>query len=71
LPPPTPRTEADQALAEALRRRRPELRVLFTSGYPADAFSGQVPGDHGFMLSKPYEMGSLARRVRQVLDDSV
>jgi two-component system cell cycle sensor histidine kinase/response regulator CckA len=58
-----------RALAEALRRRRPELRVLFTSGYPPNAFSGNVPGDHGFILTKPYEMGSLARRVREVLDD--
>jgi two-component system cell cycle sensor histidine kinase/response regulator CckA len=57
-----------RALAEALRRRRPGLRVLFTSGYPVDAFSGQVPDDHGFILTKPYEMGSLAQRVREVLD---
>ena len=57
-----------RALAEALRRRRPGLRVLFTSGYPADAFSENVPGDQGLILTKPYEMGSLARRVREVLD---
>ena len=57
-----------RALAEALRRRRPGLRVLFTSGYPPNAFSADVPGDHGFILTKPYEMGSLARRVREVLD---
>ena len=57
-----------RALAEALRRRRPGLRVLLTSGYPPNAFSADVPGDHGFILTKPYEMGSLARRVREVLD---
>jgi two-component system, cell cycle sensor histidine kinase and response regulator CckA len=58
-----------RALAEALRRRRPELRVLFTSGYPPNAFSDDMPDDHGFILAKPYEMGSLARRVREVLDN--
>ncbi len=57
-----------RALAEALRRRRPGIRVLFTSGYPPNAFSEDVPGDHGFILTKPYEMGSLAQRVREVLD---
>jgi hypothetical protein len=45
--------------------------VLFTSGYPADAFSGQMPGDHELILTKPYEMGCLARRVREVLVGSV
>jgi CheY-like chemotaxis protein len=59
-----------RALAEALRRRRPGLRVLFTSGYPVDAFSGRMPGDHGSILTKPYNPSSLTRRVREVLDDS-
>jgi two-component system, cell cycle sensor histidine kinase and response regulator CckA len=58
-----------RALAEVLRRRRPGLRVLFTSGYPAEAFTGQLPGDQGFILTKPYDPSCLARRVREVLDD--
>lgn len=56
-----------RALAEALRRRRPGLRVLFTSGYPADAFYGRVPGDYELVLIKPYEPACLTRRVRELL----
>ena len=57
-----------RALAEAMRHRRPGLRVLFTSGYPVDFFSGRVPDDHAWVLTKPYAPGCLTRRVRQVLD---
>ncbi len=52
-----------QALAEEIRRRRPGLRVLFTSGQgPAD---GLPPN----FLPKPYRRGALAAMVRRVLDE--
>jgi two-component system, cell cycle sensor histidine kinase and response regulator CckA len=56
------------ALADELCRARPGLRVLHTSGYPADRFpTGAVPPGTGF-LDKPYDPSALARRVRDLLD---
>ena len=53
-------------LARRLRQRRPEVRVLFTSGY-ADEFAGGLPqGEH--FLEKPFTPLSLLRKVREVLD---
>lgn len=51
-------------LAAKLRARRPELRVLFTSGYTGDSFG--MPENAPF-LPKPVTPGDLARKVREVL----
>ncbi len=57
------------ALAERLVGRRPDLRVLFMSGYPHDVLSQfglsatEVP-----LLRKPFTETDLARRVREALD---
>ena len=56
-------------LAEAAQALRPRLKVLFTSGFTAVA-----PVEHGgpdlgqALLTKPYQMATLARRVRAALD---
>jgi CheY-like chemotaxis protein len=56
-------------MASALRGSRPDTKVLFTSGY-----SEEVIGHHGVLrpgiafLQKPYLAATLARRVREVLD---
>jgi len=53
-----------KTLAEELRRRRPDLRVLFVSGYPDD-----IIGRHGVLepgvefLSKPFTPAALVARV--------
>jgi CheY-like chemotaxis protein len=54
-------------LAEAARRLRPGLRVLFTTGYAAE------PSEHHGrqLLRKPYDRRDLARAVRTVLDGPV
>jgi len=57
-------------LAEAAKKLRPGLKVLYTSGYTENAIVHQgrlEPGVH--LLSKPYRRDELARRVRRVLDD--
>ncbi len=51
--------------AEALRVR-PELRVLYASGYSESIMTGSTEG--AMLLSKPYELDALAARVREALD---
>lgn len=61
-------------LAVQLEGRYPDLRVLFTSGYPqevmASAAQGRDAGDVStrHFIGKPYAMSELARRVQEVLD---
>jgi len=56
-------------LADEARRRRPQLKVLFTTGYTRNAIvhGGLLdPGVH--LIGKPYSLDELAARVRAVLD---
>ncbi len=56
-------------LADRLTQLRPELRVLYVSGYTDDAMlsSGSFPTGTAF-LQKPFTLGSLLGKVREVLD---
>lgn len=54
------------ALAESLRRDRPDLKVLLTSGYLEDIVVPNQSSLH--FLDKPYTPHSLAQKVRDVLD---
>ncbi|MBB3175159.1 PAS domain S-box-containing protein [Endobacter medicaginis] len=56
-------------LARLARQHLPGLRVLFTSGYTADAIMHDGRLDAGVeLLSKPYTRDSLAHRLRELLD---
>jgi DNA-binding LytR/AlgR family response regulator len=56
-------------LAARLRALRPDMRVLFSSGYTADAFAGDGVLDESInFLPKPYSPSTLAAAVRDVLD---
>ena len=56
-------------LAEELLRRRPGLRILFTSGYTANVILQHGVLEEGVeFLAKPYSAQSLAQRVRALLD---
>ena len=58
-----------RALAEAAHRLRPDLRVLFTSGFTAVAASATAEDQFGSnLLSKPYRKDELARRIRAAID---
>jgi len=56
-------------LAAKARESIPELPVLFSSGYPQETLArrGQID-PHAQMLSKPYRLAELAKRVRDALD---
>jgi CheY-like chemotaxis protein len=57
-------------LVARLMVTRPRSKVLYMSGYPADAFSkGQeAAGPPGEWLQKPFTTGRLLQRVRELLD---
>ena len=56
-------------LAEALRARRPSLRVLFMSGYPDDAALRRgIESAVQAFIQKPFSGRDLVARVREVLD---
>ncbi len=55
-------------LADELARRKPGLKVLFTSGYTENAIIHHGRLDPGFLLlAKPYRKSELARMIRQAL----
>ncbi len=56
-------------LAQRLACENPQLRVLYVSGYTADAVvhHGGPAVNFGF-LSKPFSLSTLARKIRAVLD---
>jgi CheY-like chemotaxis protein len=57
-------------LAAQLRKQKPGLRVVFTSGYFQDSGSQRFdPSDEYPFLHKPYDPSALAAIVRQTLDD--
>jgi two-component system, cell cycle sensor histidine kinase and response regulator CckA len=58
-----------RVLADQLTKQRPQLRVVYTSGY-----TGQTVGAHGVLaegshfLPKPFTKETLARKIREALD---
>jgi PAS domain S-box-containing protein len=59
-------------LADEARRRRPGLKVLFTTGYTRNAVVHNGVLDPGVqMIGKPFTIEQLAAKVREVLDTDV
>jgi two-component system, cell cycle sensor histidine kinase and response regulator CckA len=56
-------------LAEALEKRRPGIKVLYTSGYAGDILLA-VEGSAGTatFVQKPFTLDALARKIREALD---
>jgi PAS domain S-box-containing protein len=56
-------------LAEEARRRRPDLKVLFTTGYARNAIVHDGRLDAGVdLITKPYTQASLAEKLRDIID---
>ena len=57
-----------RAVADRLLQGRPDMKVLFVSGYAEDAISDRgVLQDGVNFLQKPFEPAALAARVRDIL----
>ncbi len=65
-----PHGVSGQELARSLQAERPNLKVIYSSGYSCDLF-----GDSSFLnpqtnfLQKPYRLSSLAEMIRHCLDE--
>ncbi len=55
-------------LAERLHAIRPQLKVLFVSGYTNDEVVRHGVGSNFEFLQKPFTPMGLARKVREILD---
>ncbi|WP_112606562.1 PAS domain S-box protein [Rhizobium sp. WW22] len=55
-------------LAHKIRAMRPEIKVLFTSGYAEPTIAGRELAETGSWLKKPYTARELAVRLRELLD---
>jgi PAS domain S-box-containing protein len=61
-----------RALAEKLTAVRPEMKVLYTSGYQDDACVEQGELEAGCpLLEKPFTRRALAKRIRDLLDPTM
>jgi len=57
-------------LAHRLSEQRPQMKVLFMSGYPDHAtWSSELVDNTAAVLQKPFTLDTLARKVRNLLDD--
>lgn len=55
-------------LAQWIRRERPELKVLLTSGGPRTAKEAGDVRENGPFLAKPYAYAELERHIRSLLE---
>jgi two-component system cell cycle sensor histidine kinase/response regulator CckA len=59
-------------LAAELRSRRPELKILFISGYAEDSLrNNMAKSPHVNFLPKPFSLSQLAGKVKEVMDGRV
>jgi len=57
-------------IVKRLREKRPDIPVLFTSGYTADQFDESDLFEENFhFISKPFEALNIARKIRELLNE--
>jgi two-component system cell cycle sensor histidine kinase/response regulator CckA len=58
-----------KVLSDAMRKSRPDTKVIFTSGYTEELIARHGVLEEGLhFIGKPYSAIALARKVREVLD---
>lgn len=63
-----PEMDGPSLLVE-LRKTRPDLKIIFVSGYAEDAFEENLPENEQFdFLPKPFTLKQLATKVKEVLE---
>lgn len=55
-------------MSEVLKRQRPDMRFLFTSGYTSKELGGSPEAPPEPFLPKPFSMEELSRSVREALE---
>ena len=56
------------SLLRELRKQRPDLKIIFVSGYAEDAFARNLPeGEHFHFLPKPFSLKQLVAAVSETL----
>ncbi|HEX2631949.1 MAG TPA: PAS domain S-box protein, partial [Bradyrhizobium sp.] len=56
-------------VADAARVSRPNLKILFITGYAENAVIGQTRLENGmFVMTKPFQMDMLAHRIREIIE---
>ena len=64
------RTWTARRLIRHVRDKRPDMKVIFISGYAEDKFRDQIDaGEHIHFLPKPFSLKQLAGKVKEVLRD--
>ena len=57
-------------MADAARRARPDLKVLFITGFAENAVLGDGRLEHGMhILTKPFEMSALGARIKELIEN--
>jgi two-component system, cell cycle sensor histidine kinase and response regulator CckA len=54
-------------LLKELRKTNPDLKIIFVSGYPNDAFKESLGGEEFAFLPKPFSLPQLAAKVKEEL----
>jgi len=58
-------------LLKELRRRNPNVKVIFVSGYAEEAFSKNLPGQEQYeFLAKPFTLKQLVSKVKETMGTS-
>jgi FixJ family two-component response regulator len=55
-------------MAEWLKTANPDIKILFTSGYPDETITNNGAHAGVEFLAKPYTTATLAGKVREMLD---
>ena len=64
-----PEGMSGRELADTLRAERPELKVIFMSGYSVDILRKDFELSEGWQfIQKPFRQEALARLIRECLD---